>query len=121
MANAERRSRGIATLRSNGALTQSAGGYAMTLLGFASLTHTANGTTLTGRVGAAGYGGGFLGEVLWQGRGAFAPADVVAGWMNSPPHLDIILDPNYRDAGVGCAFRGGGSSQEIRCAMDVGA
>lgn len=121
LVNAERSARGIAPLRSNGALTQAASDYALLLLGYPSLSHTANGTALQGRASAAGYGGGYLGEVLWQGRGVFSPADVVASWMNSPPHRAIILDPTYRDAGVGCAFGGGGATQQSRCAMDVGA
>lgn len=119
LVNAERSARGIAPLGSNGALTQAANGYALLLLGYPSLTHTANGTTLQGRASAAGYGGGYLGEVLWQGWGTFSPADVVAAWMNSPPHRAIILDPTYRDAGVGCAFSAG--SPDSRCVMDVGA
>lgn len=37
-------------------------------------------------------------------------ADVIEGWVNSPGHCDIIMDPDYEEAGVGVAkgkFQGG--------------
>ncbi|HEY2141788.1 MAG TPA: CAP domain-containing protein [Solirubrobacteraceae bacterium] len=38
------------------------------------------------------------------GTGAYAtPAHMVAAWMASPPHRQIILTGEYRDAGVGVA------------------
>lgn len=38
------------------------------------------------------------------GTGAYAtPARMVAAWMASPPHREIILTGEYRDAGVGVA------------------
>ena len=41
------------------------------------------------------------GENIAWGTGADAtPAYVVAAWMHSPPHREIILLASYRDAGV---------------------
>lgn len=39
-------------------------------------------------------------NIAW-GTGVYAtPAHVVTAWMRSPPHREIILTPDYRDAGV---------------------
>ncbi len=39
------------------------------------------------------------------GTGAYAtPAHMVAAWMHSPEHREIILTGEYRDAGVGVAI-----------------
>jgi uncharacterized protein YkwD len=120
LVNAERASRELGQLASNGALTNGATNYARTLLQYSSLSHTAGGTTLSSRVAAAGYGGGPpLGEVLWLGVGRLPPERVVSDWLNSPSHREVILNPIYRTAGAGCLFRQG-SRLEARCAMDLG-
>lgn len=119
LVNGERSARGLPPLPSNGALTQAARQYARTLLQFDSLSHSADGTTLLSRVRAAGYGGGPLAEVLWRGVGALPPEETVAGWMDSAPHRAIILDPTYREVGIGCYFRDDGGRLEARCVMDL--
>ena len=118
--NAERTSRGIAALTRNGALTQSAQNYARTLTRLNALSHNADGTSLQSRAGAAGYPGLRLGEMLWRSVGYLPPEQVVADWMASAGHRDIILDPTFRDAGVGCYFRQT-DRLEARCVMDLGA
>jgi uncharacterized protein YkwD len=45
---------------------------------------------------------GAAGEVIAAGYQGYLT--VVAGWMNSPPHRKIILDPAYRRIGVGVAI-----------------
>lgn len=40
------------------------------------------------------------------------PADVVAGWMESPPHRGNILEPGYCETGVGYA-PGNGGPQDV--------
>jgi uncharacterized protein YkwD len=43
-----------------------------------------------------------IGQNIGWGTGADAtPAQMVAAWMASPPHREIILTGEYRDAGVG--------------------
>jgi uncharacterized protein YkwD len=43
-----------------------------------------------------------VGQNIGWGTGGYAtPASMVAGWMASPPHREIILTGEYRDAGVG--------------------
>lgn len=41
----------------------------------------------------------YRGEVIAYGY--TTAADVVAAWMNSPPHRSIILDPSLTEVGVG--------------------
>lgn len=56
------------------------------------------------RMYAAGYSHNGLGEII--GAGYQLPEDVVAGWMNSPGHRNIILT-NYVDFGCAYLFRPG--------------
>jgi hypothetical protein len=42
-----------------------------------------------------------VGENIAWGTGRFTtPAHIVAEWMASPPHREVMLSPEYRDAGV---------------------
>ena len=43
-----------------------------------------------------------LGEDIAWGEGELStPDSIVTAWMNSPGHRAVILDPDFRDAGVG--------------------
>ena len=118
--NAERTARGLAAVTPNDALARAAVDYAHLLLQFETLSHSAAGTTLSGRARAAGYTAGPpLGEVLWLAVGVAPPERAVADWMASPGHRDIILSPVYRSAGAGCYFQQG-SLLEARCVIDFG-
>ena len=45
---------------------------------------------------------GAIGENLAWGTGALAtPASIMQAWMNSPGHRENILDPEYREIGIG--------------------
>jgi uncharacterized protein YkwD len=42
-----------------------------------------------------------VGENIAWGTGSFTtPAHIVAEWIASPPHREVMLSPEYRDAGV---------------------
>jgi uncharacterized protein YkwD len=66
------------------------------------------GSTMEGRIRGAGYlrrvhewG---LGEALaWGDGGAGAPRAILRGLLASPPHRAILLDPGFRDLGIGVA------------------
>lgn len=60
-----------------------------------------NGSDPNSRAAAFGFPGG-VGENI--GAGSVSPADVVAGWMDSPLHRANILNPNYQSIGVGYFF-----------------
>jgi uncharacterized protein YkwD len=50
--------------------------------------------------GAAGFRSWSVGEALvWQSPTATA-SEVVAAWLASPPHREILLDPSFREVGV---------------------
>ncbi len=119
LVNAERTSRGIPPLQTNSALIRSAQSYAHTLLQLDALRHNVDGTNLSSRVAAAGYDGGPpLGEVLWGSTGNLPPERVVADWMASPSHRQIILNTTYSLAGVGCTFSKG-DRLKGRCVTDL--
>lgn len=52
-----------------------------------------------------------VGEIVAAGRGGGPevrrPDIILNGWMNSPGHRDAILNPRFREFGVGVSGRGG--------------
>ena len=40
-------------------------------------------------------------NLAWGTRSAATPAEIVAAWMRSPPHREVILTGMFRDVGVG--------------------
>jgi uncharacterized protein YkwD len=87
------------------------------------------GTTMESRVRGAGYlrrvHEWWLGEALaWGNGGAGAPRAILRGLLASPPHRAILLDPAFRDLGIGVALgapaagkTGGGA---LTVALDFG-
>jgi uncharacterized protein YkwD len=52
-------------------------------------------------VNAAGYRYASFGENLFAGTwGQIAPRDVVAAWLQSPPHRATLLSPAFRHLGT---------------------
>jgi uncharacterized protein YkwD len=118
--NQARASQGLGALTPNGALAAAAEGYAQYLTDTNQFTHDANGGLLA-RIQAAGYGGGYAGEAIWEGWGNYASGDVVDEWLNSPPHREILLGAVYTDIGVGCYVIDDDGQPNTRCVLDVGA
>jgi uncharacterized protein YkwD len=83
-----------------------------------------DGSTLEGRVTAAGYPWYSLGETLAAGQKS--PDQAVAELLSSPLHRGIMLNPEYRDVGLGIAIGPGTWSngrldlQVIWWSMDFG-
>jgi uncharacterized protein YkwD len=42
-----------------------------------------------------------VGENLFSKTAAFTPKEVVAAWLESAPHRDILLSDDWRDVGIG--------------------
>jgi uncharacterized protein YkwD len=42
-----------------------------------------------------------VGENLYSKTAAFTAKEVVAAWLQSPPHRDILLSGDWRDVGIG--------------------
>jgi uncharacterized protein YkwD len=57
---------------------------------------------------AAGYPGGWLAENIAVGYGS--PVGVVTAWLESAGHRGNILNPVYRDVGVGCVVDRAGAT-----------
>ena len=85
------------------------------------------GATLQARVARTGYLhralAWWLGEALAWGRDrSGSPSAILRGLLASPPHRRILLDPGFRDLGVGVA-RGapsGRGSGALTIALDFG-
>jgi uncharacterized protein YkwD len=99
--NAARRQEGLEPLSPATSLMDAAQRQARAMAQADRLSHTApDGSTVEGRVQAAGYGGWTaLGEVV--AAGATSPEEVVADWLASPEHRARLLDPAYRELGAG--------------------
>jgi uncharacterized protein YkwD len=107
--NEERRSRGLAALDAERALTRAGRRHAADMVRREYFSHVSPaGQTLEERLRAVGYVADGLrwaaGEVLaWGTRGRSSPAAVVAAWMRSPGHRQVLLNRRYREIGVGIA------------------
>jgi uncharacterized protein YkwD len=106
--NGERTSRGLHALRRDGDLAQAARRQASDMVRRTYFSHvTPGGADLGDRLRAAGYGRGqgwHAGEALGWGTGPRAtPAALVAAWLDSPAHRHLLLDPGFRELGVGVA------------------
>ena len=105
--NGERADRGLPALTANPALASAATAYAGDLVAGSYFSHTGrDGSTLLDRIRRVGYVPDDrpwrLGENLAWGTGVLAaPGAIVLAWMNSPGHRENILDPGYREIGIG--------------------
>jgi uncharacterized protein YkwD len=108
--NGVRAQHGLRAVRANGRLRLAARRHADDMAAHDFFAHESpGGNTVSSRIKRAGYLGGgvrewWLGEALAWGRAsAGAPRAILRGLLDSPPHRAILLDPNFRDLGVGVA------------------
>jgi hypothetical protein len=107
LVNAERRSRGLAVLAANGKLARAARHHAANMVARGYFAHTSpGGSTFTARLRHVGYAAGCAswsaGETIaWGAGGQGTPKSRVAAWLRSDPHRQILLDPAFREVGVG--------------------
>jgi uncharacterized protein YkwD len=122
LANQERTAHGLPPLRYNSSLTEAARAHNQDMITHNFFGHTgSDGSDAWDRAcahGYAAYGWGecFVGENISVGYKT--PAETVAGWMQSQGHRDIILNPNFREIGVGHST---GGSWGNYWTMDLGA
>jgi uncharacterized protein YkwD len=112
----------------NKALRTSAAAHSVSMVVHGYFAHEGPGGSMDSRISRAGYlasGGQFvIGEDIGGGGGPLgSPLAVVRDWMHSPPHRRNILDPHFRDAGVGVArgFPYGGGGRAATYTVDFGA
>jgi len=109
LVNGERADRGLASLAPNAKLAAAAAAHAQDLVDGSYFSHTGrDGSSSLARVKRSGYitpGAGYVvGENLAWGTGALAtPGSIMQAWMNSPGHRKNLLNPDFRELGVGIA------------------
>jgi uncharacterized protein YkwD len=114
--NARRTRAGLQPLAQDAGITIAASGYAAALLEGGALTHTGGGTTVDARLRAAGfYDNVAIGEVLASGTATPSPESIVALWMGSAQHQELVMSAAFRLAGAGCAFDG----VQVHCVVDL--
>jgi uncharacterized protein YkwD len=100
LVNQQRRRRHLPALRANTRLDRSAQRWTDHMVAAGVFSHGAN---FAGRISAAGYPWSAAGENIATGYPT--PRVVVAGWMASTGHCRNILDPTFRDLGIGVVAR----------------
>ena len=109
LVNGERTDKGLATLAPNAKLARAATAYAADLVAGSYFSHTGrDGSSSLARIERSGYitaGAGYMvGENLAWGTGTLAtPRSITQAWMNSPGHRQNILNPRFREFGIGVA------------------
>lgn len=100
--NQERAKVGAPALSASSSLTQLARYHSRDMASKGIFSHTGSaGDTFGERISWGCDRYSFAGEIIAAGYGN--PEGVIQGWLSSPPHKGIMLDPVYRMAGVGYA------------------
>lgn len=101
LTNLERASAGLPPLKTNPALMAAARAHSLAMSegDFFDHTNPTTGSTPGDRARAAGYLWTAIGENI--GLGYPSPEDAVMGWMASQGHRENLLNPDFREIGVG--------------------
>ena len=105
--NEQRAAHGLPPVVGCGSLHSAADGHSLDQAAMQQISHAgSNGSNVQQRAESSGYHGWTaLGENLAAGQGDVDT--VVAAWMASGAHRDIILGSNFSHIGVGVAMGGG--------------
>lgn len=107
-----------AALSWNTKLTAASYGHSRDMADNNYFSHTSlDGRTLGDRVTAAGYGWSALGENIAGGQNTVQ--QVVDGWMASEGHCANIMNANFTEIGVACAYNAS-STYKYYWTMDLG-
>lgn len=118
LVNQERTSRGLRPLKSNRRLAKAALAHARDMVRRGYFAHESlSGSDFVDRIRRTGYisrrSFPSLGEDLAFGSGQLGtPRAIVDGWMASPGHRANILNPKFREAGIGVAIGDPGAGEE---------
>jgi uncharacterized protein YkwD len=117
--NLARQANGLPVLRRDTRLDAAATGWAQVIEAANTLEHELPGhPTVAQRIAAQGYHFQIFGENLAYGYPT--AHEVVGAWLNSPGHRANLLNPNFRDLGVGAPVRDTPVGPEIWVAQDFG-
>lgn len=121
LVNAARARSGLPGLRDAGALDHAAGAHARDMVRRDFFDHVSpGGSTPKQRARSAGYGGSSIGETIAWSSGAATPAAIVAMWMRSPPHRQVLLAGGFDAIGIGIARGAPGRSGGATFTADLG-
>ncbi len=120
---------GLVQLHFNSDLRDSATGHSDSMVVHGYFAHEGPGGSVDSRISRTGYldqgvNAFTIGENIAAGSGHDgSPWQIFEDWMHSPPHRENILDPSYRDAGVGVArgYPFGGAGSAATYTVDFGA
>ncbi|HEY0511592.1 MAG TPA: CAP domain-containing protein [Thermoanaerobaculia bacterium] len=117
--NAERQKAGAPPLKPNSKLDQAARRHAEDMLARHYFAHESpEGKTVRERTRVAGYDWRAIGENIAEGQ--LSVAEVMDTWMHSPGHRRNILDPAFRELGVGLAFGKDGDGYQVEWVQTFG-
>jgi uncharacterized protein YkwD len=102
LVNVERKKVNLQPLTLNNKLGQAAQNHTNDMVSKSYFSHTSpTGGTMTSRVNAVGYVYSTIGENI--AAGSSTATATMTQWMNSPGHRANILNPKFRELGVGYA------------------
>jgi uncharacterized protein YkwD len=117
--NAERKKAGAPPLSPNVRLDRAAQRHAEDMLARAYFAHRSpEGKSVRERSREAGYEWRMIGENIAEGQ--FTVAEVMDTWMHSPGHRRNILDPGYRELGIGLALGKSGDGWQVEWVQAFG-
>lgn len=130
--NRVRATRGMKPLRPTPSLRTAARGHTKSMLDHGFFGHdSVDGTAFSERIkryyGSRGWRSWTVGEALLASQARQTEAStIVAAWMDSPPHREIILSPTWRDIGIGALYapvapRAFGNAEAVAVTADFGA
>jgi uncharacterized protein YkwD len=105
--NVQRHSHGLPAVRLDPRLSQAARAHSRDMVRRRYFSHTTpEGLSFADRIRGTGYLRAsrqwFVGENLaWGWRGRDSARRIVRAWMHSPPHREVMLNPAYREVGIG--------------------
>jgi uncharacterized protein YkwD len=119
--NRARALRGLRPLRGNGRLGAAAGAHARDMVARGFFDHVSpEGSTPESRARSVGYGGARMTAaetICWGDGAASTPLAIVREWLASPDHRAIVLEPGFREVGIGVAPGGNGGGVTVAAAF----
>jgi uncharacterized protein YkwD len=108
--NTVRVAEGLRPLHASPSLRTAARGHSRAMLEHGFFAHeSSDGTAFSERIRRHYTNRGWMkwsvGEALLSGTGdTLEPRAIVAAWLDSPSHREILLSPTWRDAGIGALY-----------------
>ena len=104
LVNAARARSGLRRLQDASALDRAAGAHSRDMVRRGFFDHVSpGGSTPRQRARGAGFTGGSIGETIAWSAGAATPAAIVAMWMRSAAHRQVLLAGGFDAIGIGIA------------------